>query len=88
MRKLKELMHLKFEARLTHRQIGRSLRLSPGTVSRYAKKVSEAGLSWPLPEGLDEAGLESRLFTTPAWGGHWEREVRARFPHHAPRTQA
>jgi len=31
MRKFKELMRLKFESRLTHRQIARSLSISPGT---------------------------------------------------------
>ena len=74
MRKLKELMRLKFEARLTHRQIGRSLGLSPGT------KVREARLGWPLPEGLDEAELESRLFSAPAWRGHWGTKHVPDFP--------
>ena len=80
MRKLKELMRLKFEACLTHRQIGRSLGLSPGTVSTYAKKVSEAGLGWPLPEGLDEGELESRLFSSPARRGHWGTKRMPDFP--------
>jgi len=67
MRKLKELMRLKFEARLSHRQIGRSLGISPGTVSSYARRVAEAGLGWPLPEGLGEEALEGRVFSAPVW---------------------
>jgi hypothetical protein len=35
MRKFNELMRLKFEARLTHRQIARSLGIGAGTVSRW-----------------------------------------------------
>ena len=58
MRKLKELMRLKIEACLTHRQVGRSLGISPGTVSSYVHKRSEAGHGWPLPEGLSEEELD------------------------------
>ena len=61
MRKFKELMRLKFEAKLSHRQIGRSLSMSPGTVSRYVQQWREAGLSWPLSEGLSDGDIERRL---------------------------
>ena len=63
MRKFKELMRLKFEAKLSHRQIGRSLSMSPGTVSRYVQQWREAGLTWPLSEGLsDGAGFVQLVF--------------------------
>jgi len=68
MRKLKELMRLKFEAKLTHRQIARSLGIGPGTVSRYVHQLEAAGLSWPLPEGLSDADIERRLYPEPAVG--------------------
>lgn len=80
MRKLKELMRLKCEARLTHRQIARSLGISPGTVSTYAQKVAEAGLGWPLPEGLSEEALESQLFNAPAWRGRSGAKCEPDFP--------
>ncbi len=35
MRKLKEIMRLKFEAGLYHRQIAGSINISAGTISRY-----------------------------------------------------
>lgn len=57
MRKLRELLHLKFGAKLTHRQIGKALNISPGTVSYYGQAATEVGLSWPLPEGLDDNAL-------------------------------
>ncbi len=75
MRKLKELMRLKFEARLTHRQVGRSLGISPGTVSSYVHKCSEAGLGWPLPEGLTEDELEQRVFAAPLHRGRSAEKV-------------
>ena len=65
MRKLKELMRLKFQAHLSHRQIARSLGISSGTVSTYARKMIEAGLSWPLPAELDDTALEARVFRAP-----------------------
>ena len=32
------------------------------TVSEYLRRAKEADLSWPLPEGMDEAGLDRLLF--------------------------
>ncbi len=39
MRKLKEILRLKYGAGLSHRQIGRSLAISPSVVSRYANRA-------------------------------------------------
>jgi transposase len=33
-------------------------------VAEYLRRVKAAGLSWPLPEDLDDEALESRLFAT------------------------
>jgi len=63
MRKLKEIMRLKFEAGLSNRQIAGSINISPSTVSRYFGFITAAGLSWPLPDGLTEAELEAKIFT-------------------------
>ena len=40
------------------------------TVAEYLRRAEVAGLSWPLPEGLDDETLERRLFppTPPAKG--------------------
>ena len=35
------------------------------TVGDYLKRAARAGLSWPLPEGLDETRLEQLLFPPP-----------------------
>ena len=66
MRKFKELMRLKFEAGLTHRQIARSLGMGAGTVSRYIHHLQAVGLRWPLPAELSDADIERRLFPEPA----------------------
>ena len=64
MRKIKELLRLKFESSLSIRQISTSLRIGVGSVHEYlaSKAFGVAGLSWPLPDGLTEEQLEARLF--------------------------
>ncbi|HFU4755654.1 sigma-70 family RNA polymerase sigma factor, partial [Escherichia coli] len=49
MRKLKEILRLKYGVGLSHRQIGRSLAISPSVVSRYANRAAQLGIKqWPL----------------------------------------
>ena len=62
MRKVKEVLRLKYEAKLSCRQIAASLTLSVGVISKYTKAAEAAGLSWPLPDGLDDTTLAARLF--------------------------
>ncbi len=59
---VKEVLRLK-AAGLSQRQIGRSLHLSHGVVGKYQAAAQRAGLSWPLPEELDDAALAARLGT-------------------------
>ena len=62
MRKIEEILRLKYEAGLSHRAIAQSCLVSPSTVSEYVTHAKAAGLSWPLPEGISEAELEQLLF--------------------------
>ena len=68
MRKTKEILRLHFGMGLTKRQTSRSCSLSHSTVCDYVRRAKGAGIGWPLPEGIDEATLEAKLFpgkTTP-----------------------
>jgi len=49
-----------------NRAIARSCSISPTTVSEYVRRAQTAGLSWPLPETLDEDQLYRLLLPTPA----------------------
>ena len=69
MRQIHEVLRLKWAAGLSDRQIARSLGLSRPTVANYVHLALAAGLSWPLPGGLDESTLEQRLFTPQATRG-------------------
>ena len=66
MRQVHEVLRLKWAVGLSDRQIARSLGLSRPTVAAYVRRAQVAGLSWPLPEGLDAATLEQRLFPASA----------------------
>src|SRR3989449_3139360 len=69
MRQVHEVLRLKWAVGLSDRQIARSLGLSRPTVAAYVQRAQVAGLSWPLPDGLDAATLEQRLFPpSPATG--------------------
>ena len=56
---------LRFAQRLSQRAIGISLRLSTGAVNTYLNRARRAGLGWPLPDGLDDAQLETLLYPPP-----------------------
>ncbi|GAB4161394.1 MAG: IS21-like element ISPsy14 family transposase [Planctomycetota bacterium] len=66
MRKIREVLRLAFFAGLELRKIERSLSISHATVASYLAKAQAAGLSWPLPDHLDDAALERLFFPKPA----------------------
>jgi len=55
MRKLREVVRLRFELHLGYQQIGRSCAIGVSTVCKYLKRAEAAGLTWPLPEARDDA---------------------------------
>jgi len=65
MRKIKEVLRLKWAKELSNRQIARICGIGRPTVAEYLRRAEAAGLTWPLPAGLDEAALERRLFPPP-----------------------
>ena len=62
MRVAREILRLQFEARLSHRQIGRACGASCSTVSEAVGRFQAAGLSWPLPAELPDSALGGRLY--------------------------
>jgi len=72
MRRIKEVLRLRFEAGLGHRQIARSCSLGVGTVHDYLKRAEAAGVKWPLPEGWNDERIEAAL----GIGGRPDRQAR------------
>ena len=66
MRKIREVLRLKWECSLTNRAIARSCSISHSTVGEYVRRAEKAGLSWPLPADLDEDRLFELLFPQPS----------------------
>jgi transposase len=65
MRRLREILRLKFEAGLSQKAIAVSANVAQSTVSDYVGRARRAGVGWPLaPEVDDEAALERLLFPT------------------------
>ena len=62
MRKIKEVIRLKFGANLSHQRIAAATGVSKGAVTKYLQRAGTAGLGWPLPEAMDDAQLEALLF--------------------------
>jgi len=63
MRKIREVLRLQ-AMKLSVRQIAQSLDLGPTTVYDYLRRAKARGLSWPLPEDIDDAELEKLLFVS------------------------
>lgn len=62
MKKLLEILRLHYDAKLSHRQIERTLKTCRKSISRYVELFENSGLPWPLPnEFLDEDKLALRL---------------------------
>ena len=62
MRKILEVLRLKFDRHLSERDIAHSCAMARSTVSDYVRRYEGTGLGWPPPSELDEAALEQRLF--------------------------
>lgn len=61
MRRIRDVLRLRFSQGLTERVIARKLGVSNGVVHGYLRR----GLSRPLPEGMDDEGLGLLLFPAP-----------------------
>lgn len=64
MRKISELLRLKYELKLSHRAIAASLGMSAGSVSEYVKRAQQFQITWPLPAEMTEEQLHQKLFSS------------------------
>ena len=75
MRRIRDLLRLKFAQGMSDRAIAGSLGLSKGTVGNYLMRFNQAGLSWPLPCEFDDDSLELLLFPRPSMSSLLTRPV-------------
>ncbi len=62
MRRIRELLRLRFAAMASDRAIARALGVARSTVQDYLARAAAAGLTWPLPNELSDEALEEQLF--------------------------
>ncbi len=77
MRKIREILRLKFEHRLSEQLIAAAAGCSRSSVQDCMRRWRKSGMTWPLADDCDEAGLHKRLYTSvtpkrgksePDWG--------------------
>ena len=62
MRQVRDVLRLK-TAGVAINEIARRVGVASSTVRLTLKRLTAAGLGWPLPAELTDAALEARLFT-------------------------
>jgi transcriptional regulator with XRE-family HTH domain len=67
MRKVREVLRLRHALGVSERQIAVTVGISRSTVGEYLRRAAVIGITWPVPEGMDDGELERRLFTPPTF---------------------
>ena len=67
MRKVREVLRLRHALGVSERQIAITIGVSRSTVGEYLRRAAVIGITWPVPEGMDDAELERRLFMLPTF---------------------
>lgn len=62
MRKIKDILRLKWACGLSNRQVAVSCGVARSSVAETLYRATATGLSWPLPVDLDDRQLETRLY--------------------------
>jgi len=62
MRRIKQLLTMRFGAGASTREIARELGVAPSTVREYLSRAAAAGIVWPLAADVTDESLMARLF--------------------------
>src|ERR1700712_3519709 len=62
MRRIKQLLTMRFGAGASTREIARELGIAPSTVREYLGRAAAAGIGWPLAADITDESLLARLF--------------------------
>ena len=61
MRKISEVLRLRYELKCSYRDIARGQNISISTVHDYLARAIVANIKWPLPKDLSEEELFNQL---------------------------
>ena len=62
MRKVREVLRLKHALGMSYRKISEATGVGKTQAAEYVRRAEVSGIRWPVPEGLDDAELDRRLF--------------------------
>jgi transposase len=65
MRKVREVLRLKYSVGLSYREISDVTGVSRTAVCEYVRRAEVTGITWPVPEELDDGALERQLYPLP-----------------------
>ena len=75
MRKIREVLRLKYSCGTSDRVISRSVGIGRTAIAEYVRRAAVIGITWPVPEGLSDTELERRLFTPASFDEHPARPL-------------
>jgi len=64
MRKIRDVLRLTQAMGMSRRLVSEATGISKTAVGEYVRRSTVAGLSWPIPDEIDDAELERRLFAS------------------------
>jgi transposase len=67
MRKIREVLRLTHEHKLSVRQVSRATGVGKTAVGEFVARARVIGITWPIPAEISDAELEARLFTPPGF---------------------
>jgi len=65
MRKIREVLRLTHALGMSRRLVGEATGIGKTAVGEYVRRAAVAGQGWPIPDEIDDAELERRLFPAP-----------------------
>ena len=77
MRTIREVLRLKWEKKLSNKQIAKSCNIARSTIRDYLDRAQRADMSWPLPPDLDDGRLEALLYPSAPEESSGKRELPA-----------
>ena len=57
MRKVREVLRLKHAFGMSYRKIREATGVGKTQASEYVRRAEASGIRWPVPKGIDDAGL-------------------------------